>query len=300
MATQGAELVTSYRNVIEKGGKFEPEAGRYHLYVSYACPWAGRTLITRKLKGLEDVISLTIVSPRMGEKGWPFASVDSYPSAEEDPLYGSQYIRDLYLRADPGYAGRFSVPVLWDKKLHTVVNNESAEIVRIFNTAFNSLLPEDKAKIDLYPPELRAEIDETNDWVLKYINSGVYKTGLAATQEEYQDAVTKVFNALDRTEEILEKNEYLVGNRLTEADVRLFVTLIRFDPVYVGHFKCNIRTIRDGYPAINKWMQKLYWTNDAFKSSTKFDHIKLHYYHEKHLNPTQIVPVGPVPDILPL
>ncbi|KAF8652406.1 hypothetical protein AX16_004434 [Volvariella volvacea WC 439] len=291
----------SFRNVIEKGGKFEPEADRYHLYVSYACPWATRTLITRKLKGLENIISVTVVSPRMGAQGWPFANVDNYPGAEEDPHYQSEHVKDLYLKAEPNYSGRFTVPVLWDKKLHTIVNNESSEIIRLFSTAFNDLLPEDKAKIDIYPPELRAQIDEINDWIYPNINNGVYRSGFATSQEAYQKAVIEVFEALDRVEKIFEEKEYLIGDRLTEADIRLWVTLIRFDPVYVGHFKCNLRTIRDGYPATHKWVQKLYWNNDAFKSSTNFDHIKTHYYwSHKSINPTQVVPVGPIPNIKPL
>ncbi|TFK73348.1 hypothetical protein BDN72DRAFT_869118 [Pluteus cervinus] len=292
---------SSYRNVVEKGGKHEPEADRYHLYVSYACPWATRTLIVRKLKGLENIISVSVVSPRMGERGWPFASADPYPDADEDPFNQSSHVRDLYLKVEPNYGGRFTVPVLWDKKLHTIVNNESSEIIRMFNTAFNHLLPEEKVKVDLYPSELRAEIDAVNEWIYPNINNGVYRSGFATTQDAYSKAVHEVFEALDRVEEILNGKEYLVGDRLTEADVRLWVTLIRFDPVYVGHFKCNLRTIRDGYPLTHKYTQKLYWNNDAFKSSTNFDHIKTHYYwSHPMINPTRVVPAGPVPNILPL
>jgi len=289
---------SSFRNFVQAGGRFPPEKDRYHLYVSYACPWASRTLILRKLKGLEDVIPFTVVSPQMGTEGWPFASADPFPGADVDPLYQSQHVKDLYLRADPNYSGRFTVPVLWDKKQHTIVNNESSEILRILNSEFNAIVPEDKAKVDFYPAELRKEIDEVNEWVYDRINSasayisgyifrvelnltnlttradGVYKSGFAKTPEAYRDAVQQLFEALDRVEVLLKDKTYLIGDRLTEADIRLFVTIvssgsprtsgyritdlflnstqIRFDPVYVGHFKCNIRTIRDGYSNIHR------------------------------------------------
>ncbi|TEB24566.1 glutathione S-transferase [Coprinellus micaceus] len=259
-------VVSTFRDVIERGGKFEPEHDRYRLYVAYSCPWATRTLIARKLKGLEDIIPVTIVSPRMDEHGWPFASVDPYPGAEHDPLYGSKHVKDLYLKADPDFGGRFTVPVLWDKKTETIVNNESSEIIRIFNSGFNSLLPADKAAVDLYPEELRGEIDSVNDWIYAGINNGVYRAGLSVSQQAYEKAVHDVFNSLDRVEKLLHGKDYLVGDRLTEADIRLFVTIVRFDPVYHGHYKCNFRTIRDGYPAIDAWLRKLYWTEDAFRS----------------------------------
>ncbi|EGO03856.1 hypothetical protein SERLA73DRAFT_130409 [Serpula lacrymans var. lacrymans S7.3] len=290
-----------FRHFIEKGGKFEAERDRYHLYVSYSCPWATRTLIVRKLKGLEDIIPVTVVSPHMGKDGWPFASVDAYPGADVDPLYNASHVKDLYFKADPDYTGRFTVPVLWDKKNHTIVNNESSEIIRVFNTAFNDIIPADKAAIDIYPEAHRAEIDSINEWVYDTVNNGVYKSGFAQSQEAYEKAVVPLFNSLDRLEKILTGKDYLVGNTLTEADVRLFVTIIRFDPVYVGHFKCNIRTIRHGYPAIHSWMKKLYWNNDAFQSTTNFDHIKTHYYWSQILvNPSRVVAVGPIPNIEPL
>jgi len=291
---------TSFRNFIDKGGDFEPEADRYHLYVSLACPWAHRTLIVRKLKGLEDILPVTIVSPLLGVHGWPFASVDPFPGAEIDPLYNSEHIKDLYLRADPNYSARPTVPVLWDKKHHTVVNNDSAEIIRIFNGAFDDLLPADNAKVDLYPANLRSEIDEVNEWVFSNINTGAYRAGVATTQQAYEKAVYEVFDALDKMEVRLTGKDYVVGDQLTEADVRLYVTVIRFDPVYVGHFKCNLRTIRDGYPAIHAWMQKLYWKNDAFKSTTDFKHIKALTMASSQINPNKIIPVGPIPDIRPL
>ncbi|TFK32335.1 glutathione S-transferase [Crucibulum laeve] len=291
----------TFRDVIEAGGKFEPAIDRYHLYVSYACPWATRTLIVRKLKGLDKFIPVTIVSPRMGGDGWPFASVDPFPGADVDPLYNAQHVKDLYLMADPDYGGRFTVPILWDTKFKTIVNNESSEIIRIFNTAFNEFLPAETAALDFYPAELRSEIDDLNAKIYPNINNGVYRTGFATTQGAYEKAVVEVFDTLDTIEKHLSGKEYLVGNKLTEADVRLWVTIIRFDPVYVGHFKCNFRTIRDGYPAINLWMQKLYWNSDAFKSSTNFEHIKTHYYwSHASINPTRVVPVGPIPNIKPL
>ncbi|KAH7923082.1 hypothetical protein BV22DRAFT_1036761 [Leucogyrophana mollusca] len=292
---------SSFRNWIEKGTEFAPEKDRYHLFVSYSCPWATRTLITRKLKGLEEIIPVSAVSPHMGEHGWPFANVDPFPGADVDPLYNSSHVKDLYFRADPNYGGRFTVPVLWDKKKHTIVNNESSEIIRMFNTAFNDLIPAEKAAIDIYPEAHRKEIDGINEWVYDTVNNGVYKSGFATSQEAYEGAVRPLFSSLDRLEKMLKGKDYLVGDILTEADIRLFVTIIRFDPVYVGHFKCNIRDIRNGYPAIHTWMRKLYWNNSAFKDTTNFEHIKVHYYwSQTKVNPTRIVAVGPEPDIKPL
>ncbi|KAH9852336.1 glutathione S-transferase [Lenzites betulinus] len=292
---------STFRDFVKKGGHFEPEKGRYHLYVSYACPWATRTLIVRKIKGLEDFIDVSVVSPRMGTQGWPFANVDAFPGADVDPLYNVEHVKELYLQAQSDYEGRFTVPILWDKKTSTIVNNESSEIIRMFNDAFNDQLPADKAAIDLYPETLRKEIDDINDWVYDTVNNGVYKSGFATSQKAYEAAVVPLFESLDRLEKILTGKDYLVGDRLTEADVRLFVTIVRFDPVYVGHFKCNIRTIRDGYPAIHSWLRKLYWNNAAFSETCNFDHIKTHYYwSHPSINPHRVVPVGPIPHILPL
>jgi len=292
---------SSFRNFIQAGGELPPERDRYHLYVSYACPWASRTLIMRKLKGLEDIIPVTVVSPRMGTDGWPFASADQFPGADADPLYDSRHVKDLYLRADPAYSGRFTVPVLWDKKRNTIVNNESSEIIRMLNTEFNALVPTEKAQLDLYPAPLRADIDGVNEWVYDRINNGVYKAGFATSQEAYQAAVVPLFESLDRVEGMLKDKTYLVGDRLTEADIRLYVTIVRFDPVYVTHFKCNIRTIRTGYPNIHLWMRRLYWQNDAFRSTTNFDHIKTHYFwSHPQVNPSRVVPLGPVPNIEPI
>jgi len=291
----------TFRNQIEKGGDFEPEADRYHLYVSFACPWAQRTLIVRRLKGLDKIISSTVVSPRMGNEGWPFYNVDAYPAADVDNVNHANHVKDLYLKAQPDYEGRFTVPVLWDKKKSTIVNNESSEIIRIFNTAFNDLISPEHAKLCFYPPELRAEIDSVNGWVYDDVNNGVYKSGFATSQQAYEKNVVKVFEALDKLEKMLDGKDYLIGNQLTEADVRLYTTIVRFDPVYYGHFKCNFRTIRAGYPNIHLWLRKLYWKNDAFSLTTNFDHIKTHY-HWSHtsINPHRIVPVGPIPNIEPL
>ncbi|KAI0676273.1 glutathione S-transferase [Trametes maxima] len=293
--------VTSFRGNIEKGGKFEPEKGRYHLYVQYACPWSTRNSIVHQIKGLEDIVGLTVLSPRYGEHGWPFAVADPYPGAEPDPIHNSKYIKDLYLRADPNYAGSFSVPLLWDKKFDTAVNNESADIIRILNTAFNEFLPAEKAAIDFYPHVHRAEIDEVNSWVQETVNKGVYAAGNATTQEAYEKAVTALFASLDKLEVILGQSEYVVGGRLTEVDVRLFPTIARFDTCYHGLFKCNLRTIRDGYPALDGWLRRLYWKNAAFSSTIDFKHVKAHYWGSTpSLNPNGIIPLGPVPDILPL
>ncbi|KAK7047387.1 S-glutathionyl-(chloro)hydroquinone reductase [Paramarasmius palmivorus] len=298
---------STFRDTIERGGRFEPERDRYHLYVALICPWAARTLITRKLKGLEEIIPVTVASSRMTPSGWPFANLDNFADVEVDPLYNSETVSDLYRRAEPNYSGRFTVPVLWDKKHQTIVNNESSEIIRIFNTAFNEFLTPKYAKVDLYPQELRKEIDEINEWVYTDINNGVYRSGFATTQEAYETAVKTLFAALDRVEKRLKGKEYLVGDRLTEADVRLWVTVVRFDPAYhefksnvdTGAFKCNLKDIRHGYPAINQWMKSLYWNRDAFKSSTNFARIKGGYYSIAAINPNKIkvIPVGPIPDI---
>ncbi|KAF8320447.1 glutathione S-transferase [Clavulina sp. PMI_390] len=295
--------ISSFRESIAPGTDFAPEKGRYHLYVSYACPWAHRTLITRKLKGLEELIDVTAVSPYMGDLGWPFGPTAPFPAAEADPLYDSKHIRDLYFRVNAEYKGRFTVPVLWDKKNQTIVNNESSEILRVLNSGFNELLAEgDGKKLDLYPESLRAEIDELNDWVYNTVNNGVYKAGFATKTEAYEANVKPLFESLDRLEKILsDGREFLIGGTLTEADVRLFTTAVRFDPVYVGHFKCNLGTIRHDYPSINRWMKNLYWNYPAFKDTTKFDHIKTHYYwSHPQINSTRIVPAGPKLNIEPL
>lgn len=267
-------------------GGFPAEPGRYHLYVSLACPWAHRTLIVRALKGLEDAISVSVVDPHMGAKGWVFG--DS-PGAGPDTLNGATRLYEIYLKADPHYTGRVTVPVLWDKARGTIVSNESAEIIRMLNGAFGGSGP------DLYPEDLRSGIDALNARVYDRVNNGVYKAGFATTQEAYEEAVTALFEELDALDARLDNSRYLMGNRLTEADIRLFTTLVRFDPVYVGHFKCNLRRIAD-YPNLAPYTRDLYQT-PGIAPTVNLSHIKRHYY-ESHptINPTGIVPLGPVLD----
>ncbi|BCJ90088.1 glutathione-dependent reductase [Terrihabitans soli] len=269
-------------------GGFEAESGRYHLYVSYACPWAHRTLIFRALKRLEDIITVSVVDPRMGNEGWEFGD---FPGATTDEVLGKSRLYEVYLAAKPGYTGRVTVPVLWDRKTKSIVSNESSEIIRMMNSAFNALTP---AKEDYYPAPLRAEIDEINAFVYDNINNGVYKAGFATDQSIYADAVRTLFDALDQVELRLSRHDFLVGDDMpTEADWRLFTTLIRFDAVYVGHFKCNIRRIAD-YRHLRDFVQRLYRT-PGVAETVHLDHIKTHYYwSHTTINPTRIVPVGPV------
>ena len=269
---------------------FKAEAGRYHLYVSLACPWAHRTLIFRKLKRLEDLISVSVVDPLMLEKGWEFKVGDG---ATGDPLFGAKALSDIYVKADPHYSGRVTVPVLWDKKTNTIVSNESAEIIRMFNSAFDALTG---STTDFYPQDLRGEIDDLNALIYDTVNNGVYKAGFATAQDAYSESVLKLFETLDMLEDRLGKGRYLFGDRLTEADWRLFTTLVRFDPVYVGHFKCNIRRIAD-YPNLSGYLADLYQQPGVAGTCNLF-HIKHHYYEShKTINPTGIVPVGPALDL---
>lgn len=265
---------------------FKAEKDRYHLYVSLACPWAHRTLIFRHLKGLEDYISVSVVSPDMLEHGWTF---DKDNHSTGDALFDSDFMHQIYTRNKADYSGRVTVPVLWDKKTQRIVSNESAEIIRMFNSAFNALTGNER---DFYPQSLRSEIDEVNEFVYHNINNGVYRAGFATTQEAYTDAFDNLFAALDKIEQRLTANRYLVGETLTEADWRLFTTLIRFDSVYVGHFKCNLRTI-ESYPAISNYLRELYQVEGVNKT-VDFYHIKRHYYFSHTMiNPTQVVPKGP-------
>lgn len=268
-----------------KGG-FKAEAGRYHLYVSLACPWAHRTLIFRALKKLENIISVSVVDYLMAEEGWTLTGKDG---ATTDHLYGAKRLYEIYTRADPHYSGRVTVPVLWDKQQQTIVSNESADIIRMFNQAFNAF---GDASLDLYPPELRDEIDAMNEFIYPNINNGVYRAGFATTQAAYEEAYNNVFDALDKIEALLAKQRYLTGTRTTEADWRLFTTLIRFDAVYVGHFKCNKARIAD-YPNISGYLRELYQVSGVAET-VNFTHIKNHYYmSHKTINPTGIVPLGP-------
>jgi len=239
---------SQFRNLINKESEFNPESNRYHLYVSLACPWAHRALIYRSLKNLEKHISISIVNPYMLEHGWTF---DNYLEATKDDLFDFQYLYQVYLKANPHYTGRVTVPVLWDKKKSTIVSNESSEIIRMFNTEFNELTGNMK---DFYPLEKRKEIDEINLFIYDNINNGVYKTGIATKQEIYEQEVKKLFESLDYVEKLLEKNEFLLGNEMLECDLRLVPTILRFDPVYVGHFKCNLKRIFD-YPKMFKYLE---------------------------------------------
>ena len=272
------------------GAEFAPESGRYHLFVSLACPWAHRTLIFRALKGLEKHISVSTVSPDMLEHGWVFGG---YDGATEDHLFQSTYMHEIYTKAQPNVTTRVTVPVLWDKKTNKIVNNESAEIIRIFNSAFNDLTGN---TADYYPSSLAKEIDEINEYVYHRINNGVYKAGFATTQDAYEQALASLFDGLDELENRLSEQRYLTGKSITEADWRLFTTLIRFDPVYVGHFKCNLRRIAD-YPALSAYLKELFQV-EGVQETTNFDHIKRHYYFSHTMiNPTQVVPVGPIMDL---
>ncbi|MFC5694625.1 glutathione S-transferase family protein [Pseudomonas sp. GCM10022186] len=270
-------------------GGFPAEAGRYHLYVSLACPWAHRTLIFRKLKGLESLIDVSVVSWLMLEQGWTF-----------DPRYGStgdklddlDYLHQRYVRDTPDYSGRVTVPLLWDRKTGRIVSNESSEIIRMFNSAFDHLTGN---HLDFYPEPLRAEIDALNERIYPAINNGVYRAGFATTQDAYEEAFHALFDELDHLDALLETRRYLTGERITEADWRLFTTLIRFDAVYHGHFKCNLRRLAD-YPNLSGWLRELYqWPGVA--ETVDFTHIKHHYYaSHRTINPTGVVPLGPVQD----
>jgi putative glutathione S-transferase len=271
------------------GKAFKAEPGRYHLYVSYACPWAHRTLIFRKLKGLEEMIGLSVVNHFMGSDGWTFHEGDG---VIPDPIHDAEFMHQIYTAADPNFTGRVTVPVLWDKKTKTIVSNESSEIIRMFNSAFDHL---GASPGDYYPLALREEIDEVNERVYHTLNNGVYKCGFATTQEAYEDAFLALFDTLDWLEERLAKQRYVAGDRITEADWRLFTTLMRFDSVYVGHFKTNLRRIAD-YPNLFAYTRELYQV-PGVRGTVNMHHIKHHYYgsHET-INPTRIVPVGPVID----
>ncbi|MEP4038516.1 glutathione S-transferase family protein [Pseudophaeobacter sp.] len=276
---------SAFRNWIstEPDAKFAPETGRYHLYICYACPWAHRTLIMRSLKGLEEAVSVSAVSPLVQDEGWEFA--DDFP----DHLMGKRRLHEIYTAADPSYSRRVSVPVLWDKKLGTIVSNESAEIMRILNSAFVGIAGNDR---DFAPDELLAEIDAVNDLTYRKVNNGVYRCGFAGTQAAYDEAVGELFDALDQIEARLEGRAYLVGDQITEADWRLFTTLIRFDHVYASLFKCNIRKISD-YPNLSALRARLF-AIDGIGDTVKFDQIKSHYWTSlRNLNPSGIVPAGP-------
>ena len=285
-----------FRNWVTADGKnapsgeaFKAEPDRYHLYVSYACPWAHRTLIVRRLKGLEDMIGVSVVNHFMGAQGWTFHEGDGVIA---DPVLDAEFLHELYTAADLRFSGRVTVPVLWDKKTGTIVSNESSEIIRMFNSAFDHL---GATPGDFYPDALRDEIDEVNERVYHTLNNGVYKCGFATTQEAYEEALIELFDTLDWLEERLSKQRYLVGNQITEADWRLFTTLVRFDAVYVGHFKTNLRRIAD-YPNLWTYTRDLYQV-PGVRGTVNMQHIKHHYYgsHES-INPSRVVPMGPIID----
>jgi putative glutathione S-transferase len=285
---------SSFRNWVTADGSagpsgqssFKAEPGRYHLYVSLACPWAHRTVIFRKLKGLENVISLSVVSPDMLQDGWTFNEDEG---STGDSVNGKSKLSEIYVLAEPKYTGRVSVPVLWDKEKKTIVNNESSEIIRMLNSAFDAFTD---VRTDFYPQALRARIDKINELVYPNINNGVYRAGFAASQAAYEEAFRNLFDALDEVEQILSQQRYLVGGTITEADWRLFTTLIRFDAVYYGHFKCNWRHIAD-YPNLSNYMRDLYQL-PGIAETVSLAQIKRHYYHsQRKVNPTGIVPLGP-------
>jgi len=265
---------------------FKAEKNRYHLYVSYACPWANRALIFRKIKGLEKMISLSVVHWHMAEEGWTFQEGEG---VIDDPFFNASYLREIYLQADNNYSGRVTVPILWDKKTKTIVSNESADIVRMFNSAFNEI---GAAEGDYYPQELREEIDALNKRIYDSVNNGVYKAGFATTQSVYEAAVVDLFESFDWLEHILEKQRYLTGDKITEADWRLLTTLVRFDSVYYGHFKCNLKHLVD-YPNLWAYICDLY-QQPGISETINMHHIKNHYYGSHNMiNPTGIVPLGP-------
>ncbi|OUL17719.1 glutathione S-transferase family protein [Nostoc sp. 106C] len=282
---------TTFRNKITADGSsgFKAEPGRYHLYISWACPWACRTAILHQLKGLTDVIGLSVVGAVIDQNSWEFTDE---PGAIPDTVNGTQYLWQLYLKADPNYSGRVTVPVLWDIQEKTIVNNESREIIRMFDTEFDAFA---KTNVNFYPQELQKVIDETIDKIYQPINNGVYRAGFATSQSAYDEAVTELFDNLDYWEQVLDKQRYLCGNKITEADWCMFTTLFRFDPVYYVHFKCNIRRIVE-YPNLWNYLKELYQV-PGVKETCNLDHIKRHYYrsHNK-VNPTRIVPKGPLID----
>jgi len=277
-----------FRNKISSNhSTYLPETNRYHLYVSYACPWAHRTLIFRKLKNLESHISVDYVHPDMLEMGWSFEK--NFPGTSGDSLHNKRYVHEIYQLSDKDISTKATVPILWDKKTRTIVNNESAEIIRIMNDAFNDIT---KNKDDYYPEKFRDQIDSINDTIYENINNGVYRSGFSKTQNSYEEAVKNLFTSLDMVNDILEGRDYLVGDILTEADIRLVPTLIRFDCVYYFHFKCNLKKISE-YKNISRYLRNLL-EEDAIKSTTNFEHIKRHYfYSHENINPFRIIPIGP-------
>ncbi|KAF2095206.1 transferase [Rhizodiscina lignyota] len=296
---------SQFRNFVkaDPDAMFPAEKNRYALYIHPGCPWAHRANLTRSLKGLEDVVQLIPLDSMDPVKGWFFSGTRAGP--ERDPLYGAKYLREIYLRADPNYTGRVTVPMLWDKKTETVVSNESSEIIRMFYESFDEFVPEElreakKGEGALFPPHLQKEIEELNEWVYDTINNGVYKTGYATTQAAYEEHIYPLFKSLDKLEKHLSEpghSPYLFGEHITDADIRLFPTLVRFDAAYHTTFKCNLKMIRHDYPRLHDWLRRLYWNERAFRDTTYFDIIKRGYARTMQ---SGIIPAGPLPNILPL
>ena len=281
--------LTTFRNTItaDGSGGFKAEPGRYHLYISWACPWAHRTAIMRQLKGLQDVVSLSVVAAQIDQNGWEFSQE---PGCIPDTVNDTRYLWEVYLKAESDYSGRVTVPVLWDKETATIVNNESSQIIRMFDTEFAAFA---KPDVNFYPQDLRQVVDQTIDAIYQPINNGVYRAGFATTQSAYDEAVTELFDALDHWEGVLAEQRYLCGDRITEADWCMFTTLFRFDSVYYVHFKCNLRRIVD-YPNLWNYLKELYQL-PGVKDTCNLDHIKRHYYKSHpNVNPTRIVPFGPL------
>lgn len=280
---------TFHHQITTDGSGFKAQSGRYHLYICWACPWAHRTAIMRKLKGLEDAISLSVVAPEIDQNGWEFSNE---PDCIPDTVNHTNYLWEIYLKADSNYSGRVTVPVLWDKQTGTIVNNESREIIRMLDTQFDAIAQKDA---NFYPKDLHSKIDETIDAIYQPINNGVYRAGFATSQAAYEEAVTELFDALDYWEKVLAQQRYLCGDRITQADWCMFTTLLRFDAVYYVHFKCNLRRIVD-YPNLWNYLKDLY-QQPGVKETCNLDHIKRHYYKSHpNVNPTRIVPKGPIID----
>ncbi|KAK4996932.1 hypothetical protein LTR66_003561 [Elasticomyces elasticus] len=291
---------------VSPDSQFLPEKGRYHLYIGLFCPFAHRANLVRHIKGLTDIIAISVVKPypkgdHKGWPGWQFPQSDEeYPDATVDKLFGSKYLHEVYFKADKEYKGRYFVPALWDKKTKTLVNNESAELLRDLQTGFDSLLPPAQVRKTLYPAHLRSKIDEISAWMQRDLNTGVYKAGFAPDQETYEKNLPAVFGSLNKLEKIVHENggPYVLGKEMTELDVRLYATLVRFDVVYVQHFKCNLGMIRREYPVLHAWLKRMYWAEPGYKETTNFKHIKENYTKShQDINPKAITPVGPWPDI---
>ncbi|KAI5460058.1 glutathione S-transferase [Mariannaea sp. PMI_226] len=296
-----------WHGVVNADGQFPPEAGRYHLYIGLFCPYAQRLNIARHLKGLESVIAVSVVRPHPkgdanGRPSWQFLTDDHYEGATQDHLFGSKFLHQLYSKADPEYKGNYGIPVLWDTKTNSIVNNGSTEMLRWLPTAFDTILPNNNLgrDLDLYPAHLRAAIDEAIVWMERDLNLGVYKAGYAPTQQDYDHNVPTVFAALNKLEELIHRHggPFVLGKELTELDIIVFATIIRFDVLYVQHFKLNLGTIRGNYPVIHEWMKNLYWNVDGFRQTTDFRHIKESYTKcRPDINPLAITPLGPFPNV---